>query len=334
VTSEARPGERLRGGPSSSNAPTPKTSRSLARRILDLAGEPSAARQRSRVDALRTFLLLHGATRSWLWLLEAPAGMSTGLLGASAVGLTLAAGLSLPALRSQDGLRLAVAAPRVGALCLLAQLWLTFPLTHNHFFVELYAVVLVALVGDGGGERADSERVVLQSICWLAALVLFHTGFQKLLYGAYWRGELLAFLVGQADRFAILFEPLLSPGDVERLRSHDAMQIGAGPYRVDSLLFRLASNAVWVAEIGLAPLLIHPRTRRMAVAAALLLLLAIQLGAREFGFALLFGGLLLSLLESPWLRRALPFIAALDLLAVLAAGGVLPGADFVRTLNP
>ena len=122
-----------------------------------------------------------------------------------------------------------------------------FPLAPNHFFVELYAVALLALVGRGARDAA----LALAALRWLAALVLFASGLQKLFYGHYLRGDFLAFMVGRGDRFADLFRWILPAAEVARLQALDPFRDGAGPYRVSQPLFVAVSNLVCIAELVL-----------------------------------------------------------------------------------
>jgi hypothetical protein len=99
---------------------------------------------------------------------------------------------------------------------------------------------------------------------------------------------------------------------------------------VTAPLFVLVSNAVWIAELVLPFGLLARRTRLAAAATATALVVAIQLGARETGFALLFVNLLL-LFAPPRVARVLlpPFLALLGV-ALAAAGGLAPARSLVE----
>jgi len=290
--------------------------------LLALAGGDAPELVHAKVDALRRFLLAYGAARSWLWLALDPGTLPAGPLVASALLLTAAAALAWWP-------RGAVWAPRLALPVLLVQLVWTLPLTNNHFFLELACVALLALVG----ERRDGEAVALEATCWVTALVLFHSGLSKVLYGLYFQGETLAFLIGRGGRFADLFRWLLPADEIARLASYDPMRSGAGPYRVDVLPFVVASNLVWVVEIALAPLLVWRRTRTAAAVASIVFVLAIQLGAREVGFALLYANLLLLFVPVAATRALLPALVVLLVWAVGAAFGWLPGRAWLLAGN-
>ncbi|MEM7413831.1 MAG: hypothetical protein AAF430_26625 [Myxococcota bacterium] len=233
------------------------------------------------IEAFRRFAVLHGFARSWLWAATAEASWLPGLVGAALIATVAFLLLWIP--------QRAWLAPFVALPALLLQLVLTFPLTDNHFFLELYAVVLLALAGP----RDEAASLALTGLRSLAVIVLFVTGLQKVLYGQYFDGQFLAFMVSQSERFALAFAPLVSEAQHAALRALDPMRTGQGPFRADGWLLPAASNAVWILELALPGLIVWTRSRAFAVAVALALVALIQLGAREIGFALFFGNLLL-----------------------------------------
>jgi hypothetical protein len=284
----------------------------LADRALAWAADDAPDGAPLRLRWLRRLVLTWGAVRTAVWM-GVGAPMDAGWLAISAVGLGVAAALAFVPAREHLAARVALPA-------LALQLALTFPLTPNHWFLELYAVALLALVGRSGRDAT----LALCALRWLTALVLFHTGLQKLLYGHYFAGDFLAFMVGRGDRFAALFQWLLPAAEVARLQAYEPLHEGAGPYRVAQPLFVALSNAVWLAELALPAGLLWRRTRTAAAALALAFVLALQLGARELGFALLFASLLLLFAPLGWARRAAPLLLAVLALA-LGAVAFAPG---------
>jgi hypothetical protein len=271
-----------------------------------------------KLYAFRVLLMIHAAARSWLWLqYSAQPGALPIALSAGALTLCLALALHR---------RTAAWAPRLALPVLLLQLVWTFPLTDNHFFIELYCVLLVCLMEDD----AKTEKLVLPALGWLAALILFQTGLQKVLYGQYFGGEFLSFMIGQGDRFADLFSLFVPADDIARLQSYDSMRTGSGPYRVGGWLLPALSNGVYGAELLLPIGLLIPKWRTVSASLAIALVVTIQFGAREFGFALLFSNLLLLLLPGATSRRLLPFFAAAYLYLIGAAYGVLPGGGWLE----
>jgi hypothetical protein len=292
-------------------------------RLLDLASDRDPSSRRSKLCAFRSAALLYGALRSWLWLIDG-AGESLQGLGPMSAALTACFVLSLFP-------RTEAVSARVALPLLSIQLLQTLPLTHNHFFLELFAVAILSRVH---ARNAQDEELAMQALRWLFAIVLFHTGLQKILYGLYFQGEFLAFMIGQSERFASLFILLLDGAEIARLQSYNVWAEGAGPFRVQSVPLLLASNAVYLAEITLAPLLLVPRTRSWAAIAGIVLVLMIQLGAREIGFAFLFVIGLLLFFEEDWNRRGLPVFVLGGVIALGAALGWLPGQTFMETINP
>jgi hypothetical protein len=286
----------------------------LARRSLALAGEGDPVDASERITHFRRFLLLYGAVRSWLWVMFSTHDAAILLLPASM--LTVATALAFRP-------RASVWAARIALPAVFFQVVWRFPFTANHLYLELVCVFLLAIVRSSS--RGDDEALVVEGLRWTAALVLFHTGLQKVFYGSYFRGEFLAFMIGAEERFARIFQLLLSSDEVARLTSLDRKQTGAGPYRVDHALFVFASNAVWLAEMSLPPLMIAQRTRVFGALGGLALMAGIQVAALEMGFALLFVNLLLLFLPVRLARLLLPASALVFAWALGAAADWLPG---------
>lgn len=200
------------------------------------------------------------------------------------------------------------------------------PLTPNHFFLEVWATALLAIAD----RPRQADALVLAGLRWLTAIVLFVTGCQKLAYGHYWQGDFLAFMVGRGDRFADLFAWVLPADEIARLTSYDAFRGGSGPSRVASTPFVAMSNLVWIAELALTAGLLVARTRTITTGAAMVFIAALQLGAREAGFAMLFSNLLALFAPAPLAKgAACATLAALGGIA-LAALGIVPGSALVR----
>ena len=305
-----------------SRAAARATAPTWSERLLAVAGgaEPTADRHasaaaRERIRDFRRFLLVYSAARSWLWV-TFPGGATPLLIGAA---LLASAGAALAfRLRGED------LAARLVLAAVLAQAAWHFPYGANHLYLEIVCLACLALVRRGSDGR--DEALALAALRWVTALVLFHTGLQKLFYGLYFRGEFLAFMAGSDERFGRVFAWLLPTDELARLASLDRKQTGAGPFRVDSPLLVVASNAVWIAELTLPALLLWTRTRVLGALGGVALMLGIQVAALELGFALLFVNLLLLFLPGRWNARMLP--AAVTLLAwgLLAALGVVPGS--------
>jgi hypothetical protein len=288
--------------------------------LLALGAEAEPAATGQRLRWLRRFVLAWGAVRSLVWVTH-DVPLDPTLLRVATVALVVAAGLAFTR-------RFEASASRVALPALVTELAISLPLTANHFFLELYVVTLLALATAEG----DDDALVLSGLRWLTAVVLFLTGCQKLAFGHYWHGDFLAFMVGRGDRFAELFQWVLPPEEVTRLQSYDPYRGGAGPYRVTQPLFVALSNLVWTAELALPIALVARPTRRSAAWLALAFVLALQLGARELGFALLFANLLVLFAPMP-VARAVTTVSLAMLIWIAAATLGAPGSDAIRTWN-
>lgn len=270
----------------------------MPRDLLPILGDPDDSAEAARLRLVRVFLLAFGMLRGWLWLALAAGERYPAIPGLAAAGVQTVAFVLV--LRPGT----AWLAPRIALPAILLQLALTFPQVANHSYLEAICVSLLCVARR---DDAPGERAALRALRGVALLVLFHSGLQKLLYGHYLHGDLLAYTIGRGDPFAALFRPLLAPEEIARLAGYDPSLDGAGPYRVTAPLFVALSNLLWIAEVLLPFALAWRRTRLFAAAAAIVLVLSIQLGAREIGSALLLGALLaLSLPLPARLRRAPP----------------------------
>jgi hypothetical protein len=195
-------------------------------------------------------------------------------------------------------------------------LWLEFPGSANHAYLELFICLLGAFLDV---ENPDERRDLLRAARWLACLVLFYSGLAKVVHGYWFHGEMLAHQL-KFPYYRPVLSLLLPASEFERLVTFTA-QVGDGPYRVASLPFVLGSNAVYLLEMALALLLCVRRTRPWAALAALALIAAIEAGAREFFFGLVFGNTLLLFTRRDTNTPAWwPVAAILALLIVLRLG--------------
>jgi hypothetical protein len=220
--------------------------------------------------------------------------------------------------------RLGVAATAVMAVVVGIDFVSQWPGNPNHQYFQLVLLALLLLLRIDVDEEVTRLTELLR---WLLVIGLFWAGMQKLLYGYYFDGEFLAYTITQNERFALVLEQLMPAAEFERIRAI-AVREGAGPFRVDSLVFALASNVAYLAELVLPALLLVRPLRKLAVAGTLLYFVAIESAAREVFFGGMMAALVLSYGPPAWLQRALPF--ALAGLAVLLATsfGLLPGWFF------
>ena len=201
--------------------------------------------------------------------------------------------------------------------------WNEFPAAGNHAYLEVYFCALAAMID----LREEREQVLyLRAVRWMVVVILFFSGVQKVVHGYYFGGEHLAFSLW-IESFRPVLRPLMSAEEFQRILAY-SQQVGDGPYRVDSIPLLLISNAVWMLEIALAPLLLVRRTRLLAVLLAMGLLLAIELGARELFFGMVFVNAILFFAPARWHERAMiPLIVFCGVLLLMAVG-ILPGMRF------
>jgi hypothetical protein len=205
----------------------------------------------------------------------------------------------------------------------LVLLWSEFPSSGNHAYLETWVCLLAVLLRR---DDPDEGLLELRALRWLAVIVLFFSGVQKLAHGYWVNGEYLAFSLGSATYRALLGWTL--PADELARIARLSGQVGDGPYRVASVPLLLLANGTWIAEIGLAPALVWRRTRPVALVLALLLLGAIEVVAREVFFGLVFASLLLLFAHGDRQSAMRRVVAAALVALALSRLGVLPEVTY------
>ncbi len=280
--------------------------------MLD-ADEPGARLPKIQGFAIVLALLI--ATESWcralaLWSQLTPLAFIT--LG----GATVFAAVSM-----------VPGARRIGFTGLFANqlvvVWHEFPVAGNHAYLEVVLCALVAFLDENDDEQ---QVLLLGSVRWIACVVLIASGIQKIVHGHWFDGQQLAYALW-IPSFRPVLEPLLPAAEFARLVALSG-NVGDGPYTVGSPLFVALSNSVYLAEIALVPLLLWSVTRTFAVIAALLLLLAIEAGAREVFFGLNFANALVLFLPGDVHRPVIATAAAVATVLLLVRLQILPEAVF------
>jgi hypothetical protein len=87
--------------------------------------------------------------------------------------------------------------------------------------------------------------------------------------------------------------------------------VGAGPYRFTSFPALAMANVVWVFELVGPALLLWRRMRAGAMLAVIVFLAAVESGAYEIMFGVLFVNLVLLFARTNWVGRLYPGFAAL-----------------------
>jgi len=306
----------------------------MGRGLFDRIGDAPGTACADHLRAFRALVLAHWATQAWAWWWAPPElEIAIGSLGfaLSAVVLTACTGVALVSCGSYGkgaaGRRVNRFSSSIGtvvAACLVAGI---APFTPNHTFLALVCLAVFALLDP---ETEDEGVLALAALRWLAVIVFFWAGVQKLTYGLYFRGEFLTWMIAHGGpRWAALFSWIVPDAELARLSSYGRYSLEAGPYRANSLLLVLLSNSVWLAEVGLALGMFWQRTRVAAALAAIALTFLIQLAPREFMFALLYAQLLFLFVPGEWNRRLLIPLLALYVYLVAVLMGA-PGELLLR----
>jgi hypothetical protein len=272
-------------------------------RLLALVALEAEGDVRGRSLALLRFLLLHLAVRDAIRLID-------GQGFARAVWALAFAACLLASFRA-GWQRAAACAALAVVTCKGA---IVFPDNSNHFLIEWLCILFASLT------RFDSEAecsVFVRGARWLPVLVFFWSGVNKAVYGTYFNGAYLGSILGHSG-FASVFGWLMSGEELATLLATPPR----GPFAFHSPAALLASNGVWIGEIAAGIAILLPRWRSLGVAAGVLLLAGIQLGARELMFGMLMANLLACFAPVAWSRRLLPVAASVyaALLVVRTAG--------------
>lgn len=284
--------------------------RGIARGVL--IDGPAEARSKARI--FRLFLLALIAVEAW---------ERAARLAGTDDGTQLAVALALVATAAAAAAwrpAWAPAATAVSAGVVAVDFASQFPGNANHQYLEGLLLLLLLLLRE---PEDDEVGLLTAGLRWLAVVALFYAGLQKLLYGLYFHGEFLGWAAASNPRFAAILGPLMPAAELERL-SAISLREGAGPFRVDSLLFAAASNVAYGAELVLPGLLLVPATRKLAVFGTLAYFVVIESAAREVFFGGMMAALVLCFGPAAWLRRALPIgLAGLGVL-LATSFGLLP----------
>jgi hypothetical protein len=279
---------------------------------LDAPREPDAG---SRLLAFQRVVALVVATEYWTKTIRDRALFETADGVALALVSVLAAAILLGRFR-----RAAFAGL---ALVQAWWIWRFFPLAGNHRYLELILAIVFSALDERSGEH---RRLQLRAVRFMVIVVLFYSGLQKLVWGYWSHGQFLAFAVDR-EPFTTMLGWLVPTGELARLTSYSGA-IGDGPYLIGAPSLIAVSNLVWIVEIGLALLLWHPATRRWGWPFACLLVVSIELVARELMFGVEFCAAIALFARGDRLTRWVVPIAMFLGLLVLVRLGLLPEVVF------
>jgi hypothetical protein len=270
--------------------------------------EPSVSA--SKLRSIRRLLLLTIACEAWLALRYVPYSSrpaAYGLVATALVGALIAGWHD----------RRARPAVATAFVLLLGVVLSVFPENANHQFLLLLLLMILLLVSPSGDETTRDRAAALQSMRWIAVIGLGWAGVMKLYYGYWLGGEFLAFRVAGDPGFTRTLGLLVPESELTRLIGLGT-EIGAGPFRPEAPLLVAVSNFTWIAELLLPLGLLWPRTRGPAMVTTIVLMVAIELGAREMFFGGLLIGLLLLFARRDRVATALPWIATVYLFWLLS----------------
>jgi len=289
--------------------PTTRLASPIADRVLAAVGRHGDLAVEGAAIAFRRFILIEAAAQSWIVVVRGNTPQFHQLLLLCAVFLSMSAAAAF--FRSTEK-----PAAVFAFLVMVGRIGVTFPDAYNHLVMEALLTGAAALTQP----RDRGEQVLmLQSARWLIVIVLFWSGMQKVLHGCYFRGEFLALAMTANPHFGGVLSQWFA-ADLDRLRALGPLAIGAGPYRIDSVAFVALSNLVWMSELLLAASLLLAPFRFAAAIAGIILVVAIELVARELVFGLLFINGLLLFTPGDLYRRAVPWLSIL--LAGIAAAEI------------
>ena len=297
-------------------------------RILAWAGPVDEQGWQTRLAWFRRIALMHVATRSYLSLWEGEIDPAELLLRRGLVVVALVG--CVP--------RCALWATRIAALLVFAEIAVRIPHVANHLFLEFVLLTLMALLDD----RDEPEgALLLQGLRCTIGVFFFYTGLQKLLWGYWFDGQLLAFMAATEERFATIFQFVIPTDELARLHSYNTTHLerpgvwkpwpDAGPYRVDSIAFVALSNVIYLGEMTAGIGMLVRRVRVPAALAAMGLVVGIEAGARELTFGALMLAALLLFVPGARTRQAFPLFAAFYLYLVAARLGWVPMFRYAAT---
>ena len=178
-----------------------------------------------------------------------------------------------------------------------------FPSTANLSGLEFLCLLFL---GIAQVQKPEDQPLALSALRFLAVWAMLFSGVQKVLYGTYFNGAYLAMLIANQGRFALPFYFVMPADELETLQNAAV----DGPYTIRAPAVLILSNLVYILEIAAAFLLVVPRYRRYGVVLACALLVAIEVGAREYTFGMLVLNLLFLFLDERWSRRGLVIAVA------------------------
>jgi len=268
--------------------------------------------QSSNLYWFRIFALMHAAGRNVLTILLLPADASQGDRVLAVIICACFLGGLHPKFSRWS--------TRIVLLCVGLQIAVSLPFTPNHWFLEFICLAFLALLDENDQQEGE---LLLQALRWFIITFFFYSGLQKVFYGYYFNGQFLGYMMVFdfiEDRFASFLRFFMPASEFERLVAIGPdLNNGDGPFSVDSTLFCIVSNGVYVFEMLAPILLLIPRARSLAAILSIVFIITIEAGARELVFGALMINLLLIFLNGAWIKRLFPLFAIVYAYLIAAA---------------
>lgn len=201
-----------------------------------------------------------------------------------------------------------------------------FPGAANHYYIELTCIALLAFGyrPESKPDREQNEHSQAETFKWLPLIVLLYSGLQKLLYGTYFNGVYLGFMIRHDERFSKGFRWFFSEETMERLQE----TAPEGPFRLLSAFELMVSNASYLGEIAAGVGLLFARTRKAAAIFAIVLVASIEFVALEVFFGLLFASLMMFYFRRPWVLWLFPVFLLIEFAMIGTRYGLFAEVDF------
>ena len=291
--------------------------------IFELLAESPGAELSSKLRMFGFLVLLHMAVQFWEYVFVPFTNSELRFPPVSLLMVTLM-------LSFCTGLTLTCHLRKAFCLALVPAFYLLywrFPWLPNHPSLAMICLCFLVLL-----DSRDKEEsiLLLQSLRWIAIVVLFYSGWQKLVSGFWFQGEFLSYYVAHAaPRWQNLFELVLSREEIARLASLELRPESAS-YRSSNVPLVLISNVTYVFELVMPVFLVIRRTRGVAVVSCLVFMLLLQAAAAEIMFFLLFSKMLLLFSSRNWLLRLAPVYVVIYVYLLGAVCGLLPAAGLIK----
>jgi hypothetical protein len=250
----------------------------FAQQVLQWVADPPGGSPADRLLAYLRLLLLLLLAETTLALLRWRSDPAASLLAALAGLSALALGLAFVR-------RTRRAAPFLGVAVTAFAGVRFFPNVADHLALLAAALLLAALWNP---DRAGEPALALGSLRWMAAILVFSLGLQKVLHGTWFHGEFAAFQLAHGEPVAPLLAWVTPASEIARLSGGDVTRLAGELPAAGDRLFRLEhplplviTNLVWFTELVAPAFLLWGRTRAVTAALLVPFLLIAQVGSPD-----------------------------------------------------